>query len=300
MRETLVCTGRIGKSAYRFPETGIGIFSYEELCYYLSHHMICYLHTLPREDLLAYIRDELGLERLSKVLSKLQDPEKDQMKYFAALFREGTYYTEEEIRDILDRYRSLKNAPASAQYRMLGDLYLSCHRAGLAQKYYRRAIGLSDDKKLSGVVYHNLGVAQLRLFRFSDSRVSFLRAYQNAQEEASLFAYYAVIALTENLKEAEKELREFEVSDLVLSSFASRFAAFREEFSRQEEAARLRQIIYLKENGRPEDAQRKRARMVRRMQEAFRPQMETDENHLMAKPPALQSINKKKNQEEKE
>ncbi len=51
----------------------------------MSQHMICYIHTLPGEDLLAYIRDELDLDKLSKQLSKLLDPEKDQMKYFAAL-----------------------------------------------------------------------------------------------------------------------------------------------------------------------------------------------------------------------
>ena len=77
--------------------------------------MICYIHTLPGEDLLAYIRDELDLDKLSKQLSKLLDPEKDQMKYFAALFREGHYFNEDEIRDILDEYRGLMNAPVYLQ-----------------------------------------------------------------------------------------------------------------------------------------------------------------------------------------
>ena len=58
----------------------------EELCYYLSSHMICYLYTLPEEDLLVYIRDELGLEKLYRQLSRLTDPDRDQMKYFSALF----------------------------------------------------------------------------------------------------------------------------------------------------------------------------------------------------------------------
>ena len=92
MRESLICIGKIGEKGYYFEDTGIQIFSYEELCYYMSQHMICYIHTLPGEDLLAYIRDELDLDKLSKQLSKLLDPEKDQMKYFAALFREGHYF----------------------------------------------------------------------------------------------------------------------------------------------------------------------------------------------------------------
>ena len=47
MRESLICIGKIGKKGYYFEDTGIQIFSYEELCYYLKRHMICYIHTLP-------------------------------------------------------------------------------------------------------------------------------------------------------------------------------------------------------------------------------------------------------------
>lgn len=115
MRESLICIGKIGKKGYYFEDTGIQIFSYEELCYYLKRHMICYIHTLPGEDLLVYLRDELGLEKLYKQLIRLTDPEKDQMKYFSALFREGHYFNEDEIRDILDEYRSLMNAPVYRQ-----------------------------------------------------------------------------------------------------------------------------------------------------------------------------------------
>ena len=92
MRESIICVGRTGKEPYRFPETGVQIFSYEELCYYLSGHMLLYLYTLPEEELLLYIRDELGLEKLYRQLSKLTDPGRDQMKYFAALFREGIIF----------------------------------------------------------------------------------------------------------------------------------------------------------------------------------------------------------------
>ena len=40
MRESLICIGKIGEKGYYFEDTGIQIFSYEELCYYMSQHMI--------------------------------------------------------------------------------------------------------------------------------------------------------------------------------------------------------------------------------------------------------------------
>ena len=140
MRESLICIGKIGKKGYYFEDTGIQIFSYEELCYYLKRHMICYIHTLPGEDLLVYLRDELGLEKLYKQLIRLTDPEKDQMKYFSALFREGHYFNEDEIRDILDEYRSLMNAPVYRQKKWMGDLLVRSGRSARALESYQEAL----------------------------------------------------------------------------------------------------------------------------------------------------------------
>ena len=39
MRESLICIGKIGEKGYYFEDTGIQIFSYEELCYY-SHFFL--------------------------------------------------------------------------------------------------------------------------------------------------------------------------------------------------------------------------------------------------------------------
>ena len=62
MRETIVCIGQIGKKPYRFPQTEVLVSSYEEICCYLSQHMIFYLYTLPDDDLLVYMKEELGLD----------------------------------------------------------------------------------------------------------------------------------------------------------------------------------------------------------------------------------------------
>ena len=183
MRESLICIGKIGEKGYYFEDTGIQIFSYEELCYYMSQHMICYIHTLPGEDLLAYIRDELDLDKLSKQLSKLLDPEKDQMKYFAALFREGHYFNEDEIRDILDEYRGLMNAPVYLQKKWMGDLLTSSGRASRAIRYYQEALEQKEIKEEEvGRLYHNMGVAEAMLFRFENAKINFIKAYQYTGE----------------------------------------------------------------------------------------------------------------------
>ena len=274
MRETLICTGRLGEHPYRFPETGTEVYSYEEICYYLSQHMICYLQTLPDEELLLFMKEELGLEKLAKVLSRLNNPERDQMKYFAALFREGNYFHEEEIRQILDEYRSLKNSPVHKKYKMLGDLMMESHRASAAMECYERALACKDiNDKETGEICHNMGAAKMRLFRFQDAGLYFLKAYQRLEDERSLFYYYASVFLKEGKHRAEEEIRNLQVSDLLLESFQGKIDSFLEEFRHSDQSAACQRLRFMEENDRTENAKTKRQKQVRSMQKHFRSEL---------------------------
>ena len=275
MRESLICIGKIGKKGYYFEDTGIQIFSYEELCYYLRKHMICYIHRLPGEDLLLYIRDELGLDKLYKQLIRLLDPEKDQMKYFSTLFREGHYFNEDEIRDILDEYRGLMNAPIYLQKKWMGDLFVISGRAVRAIESYQVALeqdGIKEEER--GRIYHNIGVAESKLFRFENAKINFIKAYQYAGDENSLFYYYAVTALVEGMEAAGEELKTFEDSDILLDSFEGRFADFQEDFDYNAMTEKYKKIVFLDKNGKPEEAQEKKKRLVRSLQRDFRKEIE--------------------------
>lgn len=275
MRESLICIGKIGEKGYYFEDTGIQIFSYEELCYYMSQHMICYIHTLPGEDLLAYIRDELDLDKLSKQLSKLLDPEKDQMKYFAALFREGHYFNEDEIRDILDEYRGLMNAPVYLQKKWMGDLLTSSGRASRAIRYYQETLEEKEIKEEEvGRLYHNMGVSEAKLFRFENAKINFIKAYQYTGEESSLFYYYCIMALTDGIEAAGEELKTFEDSDFLLDAFEEQFAAFEEDFAYSAMAEKYRKIVFLDENGKPEEALAKKQRLVSALKKDFRKEID--------------------------
>ena len=274
MRETLICTGRLGDHPYRFPETGIEVYSYEEICYYLSQHMICYLQTLPDEELLLFMKEELGLEKLAKVLSRLNNPERDQMKYFAALFREGSYFHEEEIREILDQYRSLKNALVHRKYRMLGDLMMESRRSTAAMEYYEKALDCKEiDDKEAGEICHNMGVAKMRLFRFQDAGLYFLKAYQKLEDEKSLFYYYASVFLKEGRQKAEEEIRNLQVSDLLLESFRGKTDSFLEESRHSDQSAACQRLRFMADNDREENAKTKREKQVRNMQKQFRSEL---------------------------
>ncbi len=297
MRETIICIGRTGQIPYRFPQTEVSIASYEELCCYLSQHMICYLYTLPEESLLIYIKEELGLEKLYKQLVKFQSPDKDQMKYFATLFREGNYFTEDEIRVILDHYRSLKNESYTDQCKRLGDMMLNYGKASNAIQYYDEALKrlTVEDGSEAGRLFHNRGIAHARLFRFEDAKIDFVKAYQSNGEEISLFHYYGLLVFHNgDLASATKEIKDqFNVSDLMMESFEERLASMMEEQQYTEAASKYRKLVYLDVNQRTEDAKHYFDQMVREEQNAFRKQLEIDEKWVVTNVPVRYSIDKK-------
>lgn len=274
MRESIVCIGRTGKKPYRFPETGVEVYSYEELCFYLSSHMLCYLYSLPEEDLLIFIRDELGLDKLYRQLSRLTDPERDQMKFFAALFREGNYFTEEEIREILDRYRDMKNMSYPLQCRRTGDMFLQSRRASMAVYYYKEALkqGTMDETE-KGAVYHNMGIACARMFRFQEAKVNFVKAYQYAGDEESLFYFYSVTAFTEGPERAREEMNAFHLSDLSMESFENRFAGIGEDFQYSDARAKENKIALLLQHEKETEAAEMYGRYIRKLQNAYRPEL---------------------------
>ena len=301
MRETIVCIGHPGAKAYRFSQTDISISSYEELCCYMSQHMICYLYTLPDEDLLIYIKEELGLDKLYRQLIKYRSPEKDQMKYFATLFREGNYFTEEEIRGILDQYRSLKNEPYDRQCKMLGDLLLNYEKTSMAIQYYEEAIKQLDSRKgesesiEAGNIYHNLGIAHARLFRFEDARIDFVKAYQHNGNEDSLFHYYCLMVLHDgNLSGAASEIKEsFHASDLLMETFEERLSSMMEAYQYTDQAARYRKLVYMDVNKRTEDARHYFREFVKEEQRDYRKQLESEENWVVTNLPVRFSIDKR-------
>lgn len=293
MRESLICIGNIAKIPYRFPETGTGVSSYEELCYYISRHMICYLYTLPERDLLLFIRDELGLDRLYYTLDKFTNTERDQMKYFTTLFREGYYFTEEEIKDVMDHYRALKTMSKAMQCKEMGDLFLKYKQASMAIRCYE--LGMKQetaDKHELGRMFHNLGLAKEKLFRFKDAQIAFIKAYQYHGDEDSLYHYFALIAMTEGMKKAEESILSFHISDQILESFRNRYVGLEEGFADSELTSVLSKIRYIARNASKSEAQKKAKAYIKKLQHNFRDELDVNEEIIREKLPFLNNNTK--------
>ena len=157
----------------------------------------------------------------------------------------------------------------------MGDLLSISGLASMAIRYYQEALGQKEIKEEEvGRLYHNMGVAEAKLFRFENAKINFIKAYQYTGEESSLFYYYCIMALADGIEAAGEELKTFEDSDFLLDAFEEQFAAFEEDFAYSAMAEKYRKIVFLDENGKPEEALAKKQRLVSALKKDFRKEID--------------------------
>ncbi len=145
-----------------------------------------------------------------------------------------------------------------------------------------------------GSLYHNKGVASARLFRFEDAKIDFLKAYQNNGDENSLFHYYGILVFCDgDLAKAAEEMKNFNVSDILMDTFEERFASLMEDQQYTDDAARYHKLVYLNVNKREEEAEKYFRSLVNQQKKRFRRQLESDEKWVVTNVPVRYSIDKK-------
>ncbi|MCC8066374.1 MAG: hypothetical protein LIO94_04650, partial [Clostridiales bacterium] len=100
-----LCLIRQANQPYYIENIRTGIYSLEELCFYLYNNLYLIDESIINEKLCDWIRDELHLKRLYRQLyEQLDKMEKEQKSPDAAsfvlpIFREAGYLTSQEMRD---------------------------------------------------------------------------------------------------------------------------------------------------------------------------------------------------------
>ena len=69
-------------------------------------------------------------------------------------------------------------------------------------------------------------------------------------------------------------MKEFEDSDMLLDAFEEKFAEYQEDFQYNAVSEIYKKIVFLNENGKEEEANIKKKRLVRSLQRDFRKEIE--------------------------
>lgn len=253
MGNLILCYKKQAKNPYEIIRIHRRIHTIEELCYYLCNNLYLVDYTIMNEKLCFWLRDELGLEKLSEQLLKLLDEQGSIEAFVMSILESSNIYTELEIIHITNILEKLKNQKEVERQKYMGDNLLKSGELEPAILAYQAILrGDKDesvDKKFYGRVYACLGAAYGRILLYEEAAKMYEAAYEICREYSMLSPYlYAVSQFLTNqeyedliksndlLMEAHKDLEERKqlfLAEHQFHSLGDELTEWKEEYRRR-------------------------------------------------------------------
>ena len=194
-----LCQVKQAAKPYFIENISTNIYSIEELCYYLYENVFLIDDTIVNEVLCDWIRDELGLKKLYRVLYEHLDKQDGTANFIMPLFREIGYLAPEQMRAFQEQLGRLEVQPEDTRQKLKGDYLVRCGMYANAVNEYFQILERQSPGSLGAQFYagiwNNLGCAFARMFRFEDAANCFLEAWKLTRTREMLRKYVSTLPL---------------------------------------------------------------------------------------------------------
>lgn len=209
MGNFLLCNIKRAATPYPIPALGIGIYSAEELCYFMNHYLYILEEDFVCDELMDFLRNELGLVAMVDKIQRLMDGRSDMYQIVYMLEQDIHYYSEGELQDLKHRLDMLKQLSSAERAKLRGDFYLEDGRPMTAIHIYGRILsgeyGEMVGRELKSRVLHNAGIAYARLFEWQKAMECLIESCHWGPTEETLKAMY-FLTLLDKLAEIPPEI----------------------------------------------------------------------------------------------
>lgn len=221
MGKLILCSGERTNKPYGFT-TGIRIYSMEELCYYLYHHVYMIDENLLSDELFDWIEAELNLPDRAGKLKLLKKQKVDIKTLVTVILCSTDYYTEAEIKNMLKLLDSVQGMSSVKRKIMKANICLKNNQLKEAVAEYERIINSQDASELTpeeyGDLFHNMAVAKVHINGFKEASRLYYQAYERNCREESLRQYLYTLRLSNNEKGYIEAVEAYQVSEELKSS----------------------------------------------------------------------------------
>lgn len=201
MGNFLLCSIKRAQKPYPVPALGIGLYSAEELCYYMNHYLYLLEEDFICEELLSFIGEELGLPALAAKIRRWAESRSDMLQIVFMIEQDLHYYSEGELLELKQRLDLLRQASTAEKAKLRADFYLEDGRPMIAlrifEKILRGEYGEQLGRSLRSQVLHNAGVAYARLFEWKKAMECFVESCHWGPSEEILKEMYQLTLLDE-------------------------------------------------------------------------------------------------------
>ncbi len=215
-----LCLLKQAEKPYFIENIRTGIYSLEELCFYLYHNVYLIDESILNEGLCDWIRDELGLARLYRQLYEQLEKQDGAAFFVLPIFREAGYLTHPQMREFQEKLAKLEVQSDDMKQKLRGDYLFRERMYARAIGEYRGILKRRNPGKLGtqfyAAVLNNLGAAYAGLFQFEAAAECFRESYELSKTKETLRKYVSVLPLFLDEKEYQERIDALRVdSELV-------------------------------------------------------------------------------------
>ncbi len=254
MGKLILCSGVRTNRPYGFASTGVRVYSIEELCYYLYHHVYLIEEDMLCEALFQWIGTELKLSDRADKLRLLKKQKADIKTMITVILCSADYYTEYEIKSLLKMLDEIIGMPFIKRSCIKAKKYLKNRQFTEAVEEYDRILNLKEVTELTpeeyGDILHNLAVAKVHITGLKEASQLFYQAFERNQREDSLRQYLYSLQLSGNDALYHEKMDEYQISEELHESVASYLDQINEKAKTSELMSEVQHLKQRKAQGR--------------------------------------------------
>ena len=186
MSGLLLC-GKRSINPYLIKESGINIYSIEELCYYIYNNTYMIGREFFCEELAEYVKVELELPSLAQKLKYGIDHNGEILTMVSDILSASNYYSAEERENIINTLKALSSKSKSERMKARADMLLERKKYISAANAYKEILNVNDEvysTEFVATVWNNIGITYIKQFLFEDACKCFKTACDiNRQED---------------------------------------------------------------------------------------------------------------------
>ena len=253
-----LCQVKPAAKPYYIENISTSIYSIEELCYYLYQNVYLIDETIVNEGLCDWIRDELDLKRLYRILYEQLEKGSGIASFIIPIFRETGYLSAKQLKAYQEALGRLEVQPEDARAKLKGDYLVNSGMHATAVNEYLRILDRQGPggggAAFYSEIWNNLGCAFARMFRFEQAADCFRKAWKLARTKETLRKYVSVLPLYLSAEEYRQALGRLGADEELIrliqeyNKSLGEHARERNERRKRKAAAPLDQLEQLKED----------------------------------------------------
>ena len=217
MGKVILCTVKIADMPYVFAMSNYKVYSIEEMSYYLYTHIYEIAEDFLDFRLVDWIRFAIEMPELADKLAVMKQNRNSIKDIVVTILCSNDYYTEKEIKQLIEIMDAIKGLPAIKKKKIRGDYLLRYGMYYYACVEYERIL---RDPLISiftaqeyGDILHNMAIIKVHTTSYQEAVAYFGEAYNLNHREETLQQYMLAILLCGNMELYEEQMIKYGLTE---------------------------------------------------------------------------------------